>query len=512
MTCRRIWRTMAGEEEDDEKQDAEADDREVEDDQGEGERKGTSVANTRHNAMFRRFIGALTRGGPGGMPRPIEVHAHDPLRYVGDMLGWLHQALASERELAAALFSHDTSVEKSASRRFSKEGLSSDPSQMEITDMSSVLDRIFEGVCRPFKVRVDQVLTSQPGIVLAYKLSNLLDFYTHTIGELLGERAALMVTLAEVRDTSVRVFYDLMKSKGEKLVKYPPPIAADLSPPPAVGETVSLVLELLDAYKTAMVSAGSKPDFEPVLAALLDPLQQMCERAAEAYGVKTLVSPLQWKGGDSRDSSARRLSGPSPVGGLDGSRHAGHASSDGQNFSNWPSLLPDDSLKTVRRIFLINCYSAIEHPLLPYDVTVARTEALRAVIQEHIATLVEHEVNVILDRCGLATKVEIIQERKVGAGRGMTGRLCDAEEMSAAAVAESARSLFTLLAVEGALPEFVHMQIPRLRADACNKVASALANAYETLYDAVLDPESGYIAAGQLLRHTPGQLRTILGI
>ena len=25
------------------------------------------------------------------MPRPIEVHAHDPLRYVGDMLGWLHQ-------------------------------------------------------------------------------------------------------------------------------------------------------------------------------------------------------------------------------------------------------------------------------------------------------------------------------------------------------------------------------------------------------------------------------------
>lgn len=47
----------------------------------------------RHNALFRRFISALTRGGPGGLPRPIEVHAHDPLRYVGDMLGWLHQVL-----------------------------------------------------------------------------------------------------------------------------------------------------------------------------------------------------------------------------------------------------------------------------------------------------------------------------------------------------------------------------------------------------------------------------------
>ncbi|WOK99927.1 conserved oligomeric Golgi complex subunit 6 [Canna indica] len=49
------------------------------------------IANMRHHALFRRFITALTRGGPGGLPRPIEVHAHDPLRYVGDMLGWLHQ-------------------------------------------------------------------------------------------------------------------------------------------------------------------------------------------------------------------------------------------------------------------------------------------------------------------------------------------------------------------------------------------------------------------------------------
>ena len=33
---------------------------------------------------------ALTRG-----PRPIEMHAHDPRRYVGDMMAWVHQSLAS---------------------------------------------------------------------------------------------------------------------------------------------------------------------------------------------------------------------------------------------------------------------------------------------------------------------------------------------------------------------------------------------------------------------------------
>lgn len=38
------------------------------------------------------------------MPRPIELHAHDPLRYIGDMLAWVHQAIAAERELLESLF------------------------------------------------------------------------------------------------------------------------------------------------------------------------------------------------------------------------------------------------------------------------------------------------------------------------------------------------------------------------------------------------------------------------
>lgn len=35
----------------------------------------------RRCAVVRGFIDALTRGGPGGTPRPIEMHSHDPMRY-----------------------------------------------------------------------------------------------------------------------------------------------------------------------------------------------------------------------------------------------------------------------------------------------------------------------------------------------------------------------------------------------------------------------------------------------
>lgn len=89
-----------------------------------------------------RFIGALTRGGPNGMPRPIEMNAHDPRRYLGDMLAWLHQALASERELLISLFGQDDPSHASDHIN----GHSGVPSS------SALLDRVVEGVCRPLKV------------------------------------------------------------------------------------------------------------------------------------------------------------------------------------------------------------------------------------------------------------------------------------------------------------------------------------------------------------------------
>jgi hypothetical protein len=49
---------------------------------------------------------ALTRGGPGGLPRPIEIHAHDPRRYVADMLAWVHQVGVMHRLMNSVLVAH----------------------------------------------------------------------------------------------------------------------------------------------------------------------------------------------------------------------------------------------------------------------------------------------------------------------------------------------------------------------------------------------------------------------
>ncbi|BBN17538.1 conserved oligomeric Golgi complex subunit 6 [Marchantia polymorpha subsp. ruderalis] len=480
------------------------------------------VANTRHNALFRRFISALTRGGPGGMPRPIEVHAHDPLRYVGDMLAWLHQALASERELATALFSSDANaVVDSTSQRFTTDSsrlasktarytkeVEKDDGKVE-ADMTFVLDRVFEGVCRPFKVRVEQVLQSQPGLILAYKLTNLLEFYSHTVSDLLGENAALSVTVRDVRDAALRTFFDILKARGDKLLRYPSSVAVDLSPPPAVAEGVSVLLELIDNYNRMMVPAGGKkPDFEPVINAIVEPLVQMCERAAEAYGLK---SPLP---GMRRINSGegRKLPNLSPP---------PRRTTSVDTLASGLSSLQSQGVHAFRRIFLVNCLSAIQQPLVGSEVARSCVKYLGSAIEGHIAGLVDQEVGVILERCGLQKKVSYIKERstkgeivpkeeEVDDERPMA----EIDEMSPTAVADSLKLFLGLLAGSegGPLPEFEQMQVPRLRSEAANQVARALADAYETVYLAVLDPSNRYPEPKAMLRHTPEQIRTILGV
>ncbi|GMQ03871.1 hypothetical protein CsSME_00049504 [Camellia sinensis var. sinensis] len=449
------------------------------------------VANMRHNALFRRFISALTRGGPGGMPRPIEVHAHDPLRYVGDMLGWLHQALASERELVLALLDPDAVVDTGpTARRFSSKGLESDIGKNE-TDLTFVLDRIFEGVCRPFKVRVEQVLQSQPSIIISYKLSNTLEFYSYTVSDLLGRETALCNTLWALKDASQKTFFDILKTRGEKLLRYPPLVAVDLSPPPAVREGVSVLLEIIETHDGMMVPAsGKKSDFDPVISALLDPIIQICEQAAEAHKSKGAIHSFRRN---------RTTSDPSQL----------SKSSVDAILANSNTLATSQTSETPSKIFLINCLCAIQQPLLGHEVASEYVKKLGTMIDNHMNSLVEKEVGTILRRCGLSNKMSHFQNSL----NSEEILLAEMEDTSPTALSECLKAFFGLiLGSESSLPEFEQMQVPKLRSETCIQVARLLAEAYELIYKAIMDPKNRYPDPKSLARHPPDQIRTILGI
>nr|XP_060490209.1 conserved oligomeric Golgi complex subunit 6 [Panthera onca] len=205
----------------------------------------------RRSTVVRGFIDALTRGGPGGTPRPIEMHSHDPLRYVGDMLAWLHQATASEKEHLEALLKHVTlqGVEE---------------------NIQEVVGHITEGVCRPLKVRIEQVIVAEPGAVLLYKISNLLKFYHHTI-----------------RGKIFRgPYFDI--PAAVTCVELPPP---DLGPSSALNQTLALLREVLASHDSSVVPLDARQaDFVQVLSCVLDPLLQMCTVSASNLGTADMAT------------------------------------------------------------------------------------------------------------------------------------------------------------------------------------------------------------------------------
>ena len=148
------------------------------------------LSQSRQTVLLNAFTNALTRGGPGGLPRPIELHAHDPMRYVGDMLAWVHQTIAAEREFLESLFDVTSDMRMVGSvRKFEK--------SEEEEWIQELMDAAVSKVSVPLKVRVQQTIRSQESSIVSFKIANLLQFYMLTMQRTIGEDALLSQTLHE---------------------------------------------------------------------------------------------------------------------------------------------------------------------------------------------------------------------------------------------------------------------------------------------------------------------------
>ncbi|KAI9090303.1 oligomeric Golgi complex subunit 6, partial [Phlyctochytrium arcticum] len=240
------------------------------------------ISNIRCTAMVRSFLDALTRGGPGGFPRPIELHAPDPQRYVGDMLAWLHQAVTEEREILEAVFDVKGAALKRRIMGMQKQEPSTisqvpGPHSADEEAIMHVLDRNLEGTCRPLKMRVEQVLATQEDSLIAYRIANLIRFYESTIRGVLGPDAQLTRTVNDLTETAYKYFFETLNTNASQLLRFVQTPGADLLPPQAVRDTVLQLREIMAIYDESIVSTEkSETDFAAILSALLDPLMQMC--------------------------------------------------------------------------------------------------------------------------------------------------------------------------------------------------------------------------------------------
>ncbi|KAF8967344.1 oligomeric complex COG6-domain-containing protein [Flammula alnicola] len=398
----------------------------------------TFLSETRQATLLTSFIAALTRGGPSGYPRPIELHAHDPLRYVGDMLAWVHQAIAAEREFLESLFGLQSDGRMVGSvRSFSAQG--------EVEDwIRELMDLAVAKLCVPLKMRVQQTIRSQESSIVSYKIANLLQFYLMTMRRTIGEQALLSTTLKEITDVAYKVFYDSIDTQSQALSR----IHLDeddpsLTPPLAILDHAQILREVMLVYQSSLLGDEDEAEinsgFNQVLDIMIDPVVIMCISNGEE---KKKVRP------------------------------------------RWDA-----------EVFVLNCLCYLQSVLSTFDFTNQKQSAIQAVIDERVTLLTdEHSTNVLRD-AGLLQVAEACRNHKTDEPLSRIPSTQPADLQRA--LQHFSMWLSGLEVVHS--PRLEQLTVQKLHTQIHQDALARLAKTYRLICEEVKKPANRYEAASTLL-------------
>jgi conserved oligomeric Golgi complex subunit 6 len=244
-------------------------------------------AEVRERNLSDAFYGALTGVGAqmdDRAAKPMEYYAHDSLRFVGDMLAWTHSASVSERESLEVLF---ISEGEEMAKGF-QTGVESEPWAQEngvIFDgqksLEALINRDLAGVSKALRQRIEQVIKSDEDPVLAYKISNLIEFYKITLVRLVGSESSVLENLANLQASAMQQYRSIMRDQIAALPADSSLVPQGLNTPDFMVDALGRLREIIKTYETSFTASDAREEnFKPIMKDSLDPLLDACMKMA----------------------------------------------------------------------------------------------------------------------------------------------------------------------------------------------------------------------------------------
>lgn len=256
-----------------------------------------SFSEARQRVLSDAFFSALTGSRPDGpdvpAAKPIDMTAHDPIRYAGDMLAWVHSAAVSEREVLEVLFvAEGEELAKGLSdgrdaevwRLVDEEG----KEEFNATKaLDSLVDRDVSGATRILRQRIEQVIQANEDDILAYRLSSLLKFYGVMLRKLLGPDCNLLEAIESMEGECMRQFKTLLRERIAIVHGDSFQIPSNLAPPLFLQDALKQLEVIISTYETSLSSSNDEPEeVHELIEEAFDPFLLGCEELA-----KSLPSP-----------------------------------------------------------------------------------------------------------------------------------------------------------------------------------------------------------------------------
>lgn len=238
-----------------------------------------------NDAFYSALTGASTDHERNPPTKAIEFYAHDSLRYVGDMLAWVHSTTVSEREALESLFiSEGDEIAKGI-----RAGRKSEPwsaIDSEVFDgqkaLCDLVNKDLAGVGKTLSQKIEQVIQNLEDPILVFKIANLLNFYRITFAKLLGENSSILDMLSFLEGVALSQFQALVKdhvASFQAELDEPP---KNLEIPEFFDEALIQLKALLKSHESSLYSASGREDeFQPILTSAFTPYIESCETLAQ---------------------------------------------------------------------------------------------------------------------------------------------------------------------------------------------------------------------------------------
>ena len=277
-------------------------------------------AEAREHNLSAAFHAALTEthaasGTANVVPnaKPIEFSTHDTLRYVGDMLAWVHSAAVSEREALEGLFVSDAEELAKGinsgrqSEPWMRTNQTEEDEETVVEDapfdgraaLSSLIGRNLSGVTQTLRQRVEYAVRSNDDPVVVYKNMGLISFYLDIFVKLVGEDSTLSEHIKGLQKSTFTHFEQLMIDEAGH-ASNEAALPDDLSAPPFLLNALDRLTVLLKAHSSSFRTTTTPSDTDTqssitsitrLLSVALTPFLDQCSELSSSFPPPESINP-----------------------------------------------------------------------------------------------------------------------------------------------------------------------------------------------------------------------------
>lgn len=180
--------------------------------------------------------------------RPLLVSAHDPLRYIGDLLAYVHSIIVNETETVKTIFTIEND-----------EIQIGDKSNKDIVE--DVSDQILSSLARPIRSKIEQLIAMESKLTVIYSIFNLVDLYSIMYSKQLKPGSTLLVTIKSLVKACQEKIITVIKNKLASIKSSNQAqldINLDLQPPEWIVDFFGEILPIIDQVSTPQIFNFSK--------------------------------------------------------------------------------------------------------------------------------------------------------------------------------------------------------------------------------------------------------------